>query len=66
MGKTWIILIAIAIFLLVTFLYWKLTKGYVEKIHGKKMWKQWSTRTFYWTNVLFVSGGITAMVIALI
>ena len=63
MGKTWIILIAIVLFLLVTFLYWRMTSDYAKKIYGKKMWKQWGTRTFYWHGVLFVSGGLTVMII---
>ena len=63
MGKTWILLIAISIFLIVTFLYWILTSGYAEKAYGKKMWKQWGTRTFYWHGALFISGGITVMII---
>ena len=62
----WIILIAISLFLLITFLYWKLTNGYAEKEYGKKMFKQWGTRTFYWTGALFVSGGVTVLIIFLL
>ena len=56
MGKIWVIGIVILIFLIVTFLYWIMTSGYAEKEYGKKMWKQWGTRTFYWHGALFVSG----------
>ena len=66
MGKTWLILIATSLFLIITFLYWKLTNGYAEKEYGKKMFKQWGTRTFYWTGALFVSGGVTVLVIYLL
>ena len=61
-----IILIVISLFLIITFLYWKLTNGYAEKEYGKKMFKQWGTRTFYWTGALFFSGGITVFVIYLL
>jgi len=66
MEKTWIILIAIVLFLLITFLYWKMTRSYVEKTYGEKMFKQWGPRTFYWTSVLFVSGGITVLSLLLL
>jgi len=66
MEKIWIILIAISLFLIITFLYWKLTNSYAEKEYGKKMFKQWGTKTFYWTGALFISGGITVFVIYLL
>ena len=66
MGKASIILIAIVLFVIITFLYWKITRGFGEKEYGKKMWKNWGTRTFYWTGALFVSGGITVLLIYLL
>lgn len=66
MEKNWIIGMAILIFLVVTFLYWKLTSGYAEKEYGKKMWKQWGTRTFYWTGALFISGGLAIAIMFLL
>ncbi len=46
MGKTWEILISIVLFLIITFLYWIMTSGYIEKEYGKKMWKQWGRELF--------------------
>ena len=66
MEITWLVLIAISLFLIITFLYYLLTSGYAEKEYGKNMWKQWGTRTFYWTGALFVSGGVTVLVIYLL
>lgn len=66
MERTGVIVIAIALFLLVTFLYWKLTYGLVKKEYSKKMRRQWGTRMFYWTGALFFSGGITVLVIILL
>lgn len=66
MENIWIVSIVTSIFLMITFLYWKLTKVYAEKEYGKKMFKQWGTKTFYWTGALSVSGGITVFVIYLL
>ena len=66
MGKTWLILIATSLFLIITFLYYIMTRGYAEKEYGKEMWKQWGTRTFYWQGALLVSGGVTVLIILLL
>ena len=63
MEKTSIILIAISLFIAITFLYWILTRAYAEKEYGKNMWKQWGTRTFYWQGALYFSGGLTVAII---
>lgn len=52
MENIWIL--AIGIFLVITFLFWILTSGHFKKENGTKMWKQWSTRTFYWQGVISV------------
>lgn len=59
MEKIWVLLIAISLFVIFTYGYWKLTSGYAEKEYGKNMWKQWSTRTFYWNGAILVSGCLT-------
>ncbi|RAJ17020.1 hypothetical protein [Olleya aquimaris] len=66
MSKSWTLTIAIVMFLIFTYVYWKLTKGYVQKVMGKKMWSHWGNQTFYWTNVLLVSGFLTVLVIYLL
>lgn len=63
MEKTSIILLAIGLFVVITFLYWILTRAYAEKEYGKNMWKQWGTRTFYWQGALYFSGGLTVAII---
>ncbi|WP_405291894.1 hypothetical protein [Algibacter sp. Ld11] len=63
MEKTLIILIAICLFVVITFLYWRLTRTYAEKEYGKNMWKQWGTQTFYWQGALYFSGGLTVALI---
>ncbi len=66
MEKTWLILIAILIFLINTFIFWRVTRGYAMKETGEKMWNQWTTRTFYWTGALWYSGGATVLVLILL
>lgn len=66
MEKSWIIVLAILIFIVITFLYWKLTNAYGEKEYGKKMWTNWGTKMYYWTGALMVSGGITVGIIYLL
>lgn len=66
MGKVWVILIAISIFLIITFLYYKLTRGYAKKGYGNKMWKQWGTRTFYWQGAIFMSSAVTILIVILL
>jgi len=57
------IMIAILVFLIITFLYWKFTSGFTKKTYGEKMWKQWGNQMYYWTSAIMVSGGITVAVI---
>ena len=65
MEKIW--LIAISLFLILTFLLWRLTSDYYkEKVYGTKMRKQWGTRTFYWTGAISVSSLITVLIMFLL
>ena len=65
MIQIWII--AISLFLIITFLYWKITNGYFKnKVYGKKMFKQWGTRSFYWQGAILISGGLTIITMFLL
>lgn len=61
MEKIWIIVISL--FLISTFLFWKLTNGYFKKEYGEKLWKQWSSRLFYWQGVIYTGTGITILLL---
>ncbi len=52
-------IIAISVFLITNFLIWKTTRGYFKKEYGKKMWKNWTARTYYWQGAIYLSTGIT-------
>lgn len=64
MGTT--LLIAITIFGLTNFLFWKLTHVHLENKYGKKYFNNWTSRTYYWQGAIFVSTGVTALIIFLL
>lgn len=59
-------LFAIALFSIITFLFWKLTKDHFRKEVGPKMWRKWRTRTFYWQGAIFVGTGGTFLILFLL
>ena len=66
MEKKWILLIAILIFLVFTFLFWRLTSGYAKKGYGTKIWNLWPTRLYYWQAAILYSIGFTAITMFLL
>lgn len=66
MEKIWILLIAILIFLVYVFLFWKLTSGGAKKEYGSKMWKHWPTRLAYWQAAILYSVGFTVITMFLL
>ncbi|MCJ7756685.1 MAG: hypothetical protein MUP24_00955 [Gillisia sp.] len=66
MEKIWVIVIAISLFLINTFLFWRITAGHRKKEYGKKMWKLWGARTFYWQGAIYVSTGVTILIMFLL
>jgi len=64
MEKIWVI--TISLFLIITFLFWRLTSGHFKKEYGKKLWKQWGTRLFYWQGAIYTSTGITILIMFLL
>lgn len=64
MEKIWII--AIMVFLIIAFLFWKLTSGHFKKEYGQKVWNQWGTRLFYWQGTIYTSTGITIAIMYLL
>lgn len=66
MEKKWILLIALLIFLIFTFLFWKLTSGNAKKEYGKKMWKHAPTQLSYWQAAILYSMGFTTITMYLL
>ncbi len=63
MEKFWGILIAISIFLIVTFLVRQFFDGFYKKENSKKMRKTWVARTYYWHFIIMISGLFTTLII---
>ena len=53
MDKIWIIGIAVLVFAVFVFLFWRLTAAGAKKEYGTKMWKHWPTRLSYWQAAIF-------------
>jgi len=64
MEKIWVIIISL--FLIITFIVWKLSIGRFKKEFGKKRRKLTGQRTFYWESVIGISTGITFLVVFLL
>ena len=64
MIKFWII--AILIFIVVTFILTKLTLKKSRKERGEKMWKLWYGMTKYWLRLSLTSLGITACIMFIV
>lgn len=64
MEKIWII--PISLFLIITFLFWRITRVHFRKEYGNILWKQWGTKTFYWQGAIFVGISGTMLVIFLL
>ncbi len=65
MEKIWIIIIAIAIFLILNFLFYKSLYGYVKKEVGEKMWKIGigGNKFGFWQSSMFFSTAGTALIL---
>jgi len=54
------------IFLISTFLIYRLSYKHFRKNTSNKMWKQWGMKTPYWEGVVIVSFGITMILYSII
>ncbi|MCX2680078.1 hypothetical protein OOZ15_09025 [Galbibacter sp. EGI 63066] len=57
MEKIWVLLIAIATFLIINLIYYKSMRGYVGNAFGKKWLKIWGNKVYFWQSSIFVSTG---------
>ncbi len=65
MEKIWVIVIAVSIFLIITLIYWELTRGTIKTKYGK-IWKKWGARTFYWQDAIYIITGITFLILVIL
>jgi lysophospholipid acyltransferase (LPLAT)-like uncharacterized protein len=66
MEKFWIIIIAIAIFFLINFLFYKTLNVYYRNEFGKKMWKRGGAKVYFWQGSIFVSTAGTFLIMYLL
>jgi divalent metal cation (Fe/Co/Zn/Cd) transporter len=66
MDKFWILLIALLIFLVFTFIFWKLTGHFAKKEHGTKILNHWPTRLAHWQAAILYGAGLTVITIFLL
>ena len=65
MENVWII--AIVLFLIIIFLYWRISKNYFKnEVFSKGTWGNWGTRLFYWQGAIFVSIVVTTLIFFLL
>ncbi|MGB5242685.1 MAG: hypothetical protein WBN28_13710 [Lutimonas sp.] len=55
MEKTWIIAIAVVIFLSINLLFSKILKSYVGKAFGEQWLDVWGNKLYFWQSSIFVS-----------
>jgi hypothetical protein len=65
MEKIWVIVIATTIFLIISLVYWRLTRGTIKSKYGDK-WKIWGARTFYWQDAIYIITGITFLILVIL
>jgi len=62
----WIITIALAIFLIINFLFYKTINVYYKNEFGKKMWILGGAKVYFWQSSIFVSTVGTALIMYLL
>lgn len=58
--------LAIIIFAVTTFLFWKALNVYYKNEFGKKTWKLGGGRVYFWQSALFVGTGTTFLIMYLL
>ena len=66
MENIWTILIAITLFLVITFLVRKLFNIIYKKEYSEKMRNTWGARMYYWHFVIMISGALTTLIVILL
>lgn len=66
MEKVWMISIAISLFIIITFLFWKILNVYYKDEFGKKMWKLGGARFYFWQSAIFVGTAGTFLIMHLL
>jgi len=54
-------IIAISLFLISSFVFYRLTLNYCENEYAHKKWAVWQERMYHWQGVFFLSSGFTIL-----
>ncbi len=66
MQTIWIILIATAIFLILSVLFYGSMKRYANSNYGKKWLTIWGNKLYFWQSLIFMSTAGTAVILYLL
>ncbi|NNC83557.1 MAG: hypothetical protein HKN79_08265 [Flavobacteriales bacterium] len=64
MENFWII--ALSLFVFNTLLIWRVTRKYFKREYGKAMWKNWTVQTYHWQGAIYLSTGLTFLMLVLL
>lgn len=62
MNKIWLLVVTLAIFLTLSFLFYQSMKGYVKETFGKKWLMVWGNKVYFWQSLIFMSTAGTALI----
>ncbi|SRX75558.1 hypothetical protein [Aequorivita antarctica] len=60
------LLTALSVFLISIFLYWKIMRYNSKKEMGAEMYKQWTSRLYFWQGAIFTGTGVTFLILFLL
>ena len=66
MDKIWVIIIGIAVFSVLAFLFYQSMRGYVRTNYGKKWLKLWGNKLYFWQSLIFMSLAGTVLIMFLL
>ncbi len=58
-----VLIMSTPLFLSIAFLLWKFSNERFEEEYGTRMWRQWSTRLYYWQAILYITTLITVFLV---
>jgi len=66
MEKLWLVITTIGLLLILSFLYYKIMRGYVREEYGKKWLTIWGNKVYFWQSLVFMTGASTVLILLLL
>ncbi len=54
--------VAVPVFLLSTYLFWRYMGAHLKEEYGEKMWNLWSSRLYFWNGTICTCVGVTFLI----